>query len=85
LSRTSVEEYLKSHNIDYGPVYGGGSSGWSYATKIGEEPGDHLICSSWTVEIEFDFAGSTKDSIHFPPAAADMLKEIREVRFGDCL
>jgi len=86
MKRSEVKSYLEAQRITYGPIsWGGSGDAWSYETRIGQEPGDRLVCDSWAVYISLDFSKSRGDQDELIPSPDDALKEIRIKRVGDCL
>lgn len=55
MSKADVRKYLDSQNLSYSSVRRGGSDGDSYEMKIGEEPGDYLVCKAWKVYVALEF------------------------------
>jgi hypothetical protein len=72
MARADVETYLHAKNIAYNAVQLGGGEGWTYAIKVGEEPGS-LICNRWNVYVALEFS------------SADALNEVHIRKIGKCL
>jgi hypothetical protein len=55
MSKADVRKYLDSQKVNYSSVRHGRSDGDSYEIKIGEEPGDYLVCKAWKVYVDLEF------------------------------
>lgn len=71
MTQTEVKKYLDSRQLKYFPVKFGGSDGWTYEIKIGEDPSS-LICD-WDVYVALEFGPD------------DNLKLIHIRKEGTCL
>jgi hypothetical protein len=88
MTREEITKYLDSRNISYQRVYWGSkpSDGWSYAVKIGEEPGT-IVCERWNVYVPLDFT-SVGEAPKFPPEEplpSDVLAKVYVKKIGTCL
>lgn len=72
MSKASVEDYRRAHNIEHYTVQVGGSPGPRIEVQIGEEPGS-LVCEPWRVYAAFEFDSQNR------------LTDIHIVRVGTCL
>jgi hypothetical protein len=73
MTRDEVLNYLRWHSPVYNAVQYGGSKAVTYQIKVGEEPGDGVVCKSWTVYVVMEF-GPT-----------DHLSTIHLSRIGTCI
>jgi hypothetical protein len=70
---TAVSQYLNSQGITYSAVRYGGQNNLTYEVKVGEEPGDHLVCERWMVYAAIEFS------------ADDKLTDVHLRKVGTCL
>ena len=85
MTRTQVQAYLESRKLTYAPIFWDGSGGaWSYAIKIGKEPGS-FPCDSWTVYVALDFNPSEMGRPELNVLPADTLRETKIKKVGHCL
>jgi hypothetical protein len=92
MTRTVVDNYLKSHQIQYGIAYLGGSRGnaWSYSVKIRTQHSPlFLVCGQmWTfIVLDFDAPGRKEKHPAYENLGdpSDVLKDIRIVTAAECL
>jgi len=71
-SSAEVAHWLDSRGFTYEKARFGGLN-WAYQVKIGEEPGDGLICVKWTVYAAMEFN------------PADSLTDVHMKKVGRCL
>ena len=74
--RSGVKHYLDSQSI----VYSTDGNG-DVAEKIGEEPGDGLVCDRWGVYIDFHFHRAQGQA---EPSEFDPLSSITIDKIGHC-
>jgi hypothetical protein len=75
--RSRVKHYLESQGIAYA-TYGSGD----ISEKIGEEPGDGLVCNRWYVDVNFHFLRAQGQT---EPSEVDPLSSIAIKKIGHCL
>jgi len=85
MTRTAVDNYLKSHQGKQ-DVVGGGNT-WSYLIRIGTMPIPFDIgCVTSKVYIALDFDSPGRQEIEPPPGSpSDQLKDIRITKVVECL
>jgi hypothetical protein len=76
MPRSEVVSYLDSRLVDYSTI------NQSLDVKIGEDPGDGIVCRNWTVYVEMSFA-RLKGQVDASPL--DNLDGISIRRIGTCL
>lgn len=77
MPRSGVKKYLDSRRVPYA-TYGNGD----ITNKIGEEPGDGLVCNRWNVYVDFHFSRAPGE---LEPSEFDNLSSIAIQKIGHCL
>jgi hypothetical protein len=77
LLRSRFKHYLDSQGIAYA-TYGNGD----ISEKIGEEPGEGLVCNGWYVYVNFHFPRAQGQT---EPSEVDPLSSIVIKKIGHCL